>query len=607
MTAIVDPAKNDSSTPCLTTLDLSLPGHSLPLPPSLPLVISSQDRWDPDTCRVEAGPEYTGQETHRLQLVPLSLQLLETIKKPVAVLSICGPYRSGKSYFLSRLLGRPGAFQLGHSMQACTRGIWMATSVLECEEYAIVLLDTEGIDAVGASETTAMSLLTLATLLSSFLIYNSKKIPQQVDMDKMRCLSQLSSSLLTQRGQSTKGEAVKKLFPHFLWLLRDVTLQITDKSDRIISANEYLHTRMLATESGELTELGQCLHSLFPSLECQALPMPSANPKITKNMFENQEKLKPKFNEGVEGVIRRILQQISPKLAINGMSVVDGPTLVALAQGCLEAINTPGAVKGLEQGWQAIIKWELHKLAHKFVEEYRREMEESLRDNLPMEERNLKRIHAQTMRRKMQLLEEDVRRLNPLSTTSTDRDPILGQLEQTICQSSEGGKVIGGVLFQFTTRNYARSKEQCEEILREIFERSEIHKKCTEAFINSEPLDATGLLKEVQSEYRQRAVGPAAITVLENGSKSISELVGMLKMIPGPPRAIRLIGLGPDRVKLSWEPPLQNPGAVEEYEVWSKKEGKEWKKVRETKKTKILITGLKSDREYQFRVTATNT
>ena len=89
----------------------------------------------------------------------------------------------------------------------------MATSVLECEEFAIVLLDTEGIDAVGVSETAAMSLLTLATLLSSFLIYNSKKIPQQSDMNTMRCLSQLLSSLLTQRGQLIKGEAMKKFFP----------------------------------------------------------------------------------------------------------------------------------------------------------------------------------------------------------------------------------------------------------------------------------------------------------------------------------------------------------------------------------------------------------
>ena len=34
--------------------------------------------------------------------------------------------------------------------------------------------------------------------------------------------------------------------------------------------------------------------------------------------------------------------------------------------------------------------------------------------------------------------------------------------------------------------------------------------------------------------------------------------------------------------------------------------GEQWERVRETRKTKILITGLKSDTQYQFRVTATN-
>ena len=59
----------------------------------------------------------------------------------------------------------------------------------------------------------------------------------------------------------------------------------------------------------------------------------------------------------------------------------------------MDTINTPGAIPDLEQGWQAIIKWKLKELSDKLVEEYKREMEECLGDNLPMEERNLMRIH----------------------------------------------------------------------------------------------------------------------------------------------------------------------------------------------------------------------
>ena len=115
----------------------------------------------------------------RFELVEDALTLVRGIYKLLATLSICGPYRSGKSYFNSLVKNNPGAFKLGHSMQACTRGIWMATTVLECQEFATILLDTEGIDAVGASETMAMSLLTLTTLLSSFLSTTPRRSPRK--------------------------------------------------------------------------------------------------------------------------------------------------------------------------------------------------------------------------------------------------------------------------------------------------------------------------------------------------------------------------------------------------------------------------------------------
>ena len=151
----------------LAPRELTLPCGKT-LPPSIPLILSSHDNWNPLSCTLETSKQ--DPNNHSLKVVDDALKLLRTIDKPLTVLSICGPYRSGKSYFISRVLGSPGAFTLGHSMQACTRGIWMATTVLECQDYAIVLLDTEGIDAVGASETVAMSLLTLTTLLSSFLV-----------------------------------------------------------------------------------------------------------------------------------------------------------------------------------------------------------------------------------------------------------------------------------------------------------------------------------------------------------------------------------------------------------------------------------------------------
>ena len=143
-------------------------------------------------------------------LVPCdtALELLETITKPVAVLSIAGPTRTGKSYILSRLLGDPEAFELGHTARACTKGIWMSTSVLECHEYCVLLLDTEGIDSVNDQASNDAKILVSTLLLSSYFIYNSLGVPRSYDLEKMR---------LSYYAVDTIIDVSKNSLNHFAW------------------------------------------------------------------------------------------------------------------------------------------------------------------------------------------------------------------------------------------------------------------------------------------------------------------------------------------------------------------------------------------------------
>ena len=63
----------------------------------------------------------------------------------------------------------------------------MGTTALECEEFVLLLLDTEGINAIGESNSTGVvNLLVVTTLLSSCLIYNSCGVPRSTDLQKMR-------------------------------------------------------------------------------------------------------------------------------------------------------------------------------------------------------------------------------------------------------------------------------------------------------------------------------------------------------------------------------------------------------------------------------------
>ena len=161
----------------------AFPGYEQKEASSIPLVV-------PDDFKHETGStelKKINKTQQRSKLVPCTeaLELLKSIEKPVSVLIICGPARCGKSYMLSRILGRHGAFKLGHTMRAQTYGVWMGTHYLDFGDYAMILLDTEGTDAVGAKSDDDIGILLLSTLLSSCLIYNSVKVPNERDLQTM--------------------------------------------------------------------------------------------------------------------------------------------------------------------------------------------------------------------------------------------------------------------------------------------------------------------------------------------------------------------------------------------------------------------------------------
>ena len=228
-------------------------------------------------------------------------------------------------------------------------------------------------------------------------------------------------------------------------------------------------------------------------------------------------------------------------MAIDSVSLVNGSTFAALACGCVEAINTPGALPNLEQGWQAVIRLQIKEYTDKLVKEYKREMEESLRGILPLEETYLMRIHEQKLKKKKAELQQEVNRINPLNSSAVDMEPLVSQFEQEVIQlskldNSEGKEVIGGVLFQFTTQNYSKSKEHCEELFGKLVEQFKVKDKVTEAVQSSKSLHIQKEIQEIIQQYNMTAVGPAASEALEKGLVGLNQLEKTQKMIPGCPQ-----------------------------------------------------------------------
>ena len=103
-------------------------------------------------------------------------------KGPIAVVSVVGMYRTGKSYLLNRVLlnlnAEESGFGVGPTINPCTKGLWMWNKPIigkneSGDPLHILLLDTEGIGGMDEDANHDMRIFTLALLLSSYFVYNS--------------------------------------------------------------------------------------------------------------------------------------------------------------------------------------------------------------------------------------------------------------------------------------------------------------------------------------------------------------------------------------------------------------------------------------------------
>lgn len=79
---------------------------------------------------------------------------ISKIQGPIAVISVAGMYRTGKSYLLNRmLLNRSNGFGVGPTVNPCTKGLWcwgktIVGKTAEGQSINVIVIDTEGIGAL---------------------------------------------------------------------------------------------------------------------------------------------------------------------------------------------------------------------------------------------------------------------------------------------------------------------------------------------------------------------------------------------------------------------------------------------------------------------------
>lgn len=294
--------------------------------------------------------------------------------RPLAVITVVGRSRTGKSFLLNRvLLGGRSVFSVDSSVRACTKGLWL-TRVPGAEfvrtmtggdgddpGYDVIVIDTEGLDALDRDESYDMRVFTLALLISGTFIYNSLGSIDEAAVSTLASVAEVANRLKRRNGNDARAEAMLDL-PALLWVVRDFTLHIERLTgERTASAplsdDDYLEEALKVDEGAPRTaknQLRRVLHKAFPKRRCQTLVRPVDKESDLKRLQQvPDDDLRSEFRAGMRALRATLGDLLRPKRV--GEATLDGPTFLALVEEYVRVINA-GGVPQVADTWTQIAK-----------------------------------------------------------------------------------------------------------------------------------------------------------------------------------------------------------------------------------------------------------
>jgi hypothetical protein len=272
----------------------------------------------------------SGKKGSQLHLNEEALQLISLEKRHVTVVTIVGPYRSGKSYLLNRLMGRSDGFPLGSTVQAKTKGFWLWMGDFPSDKNrCLILLDVEGLaDVRKGNATHDLKLFTMALLLSSMFIYNTKGNIDSSALNGLHLATKISDQLMSSEAKNEQKNFARH-FPHFIWAVRDHHLKLILKDGgKAVTPNEYLeHCLESKTDKNEEEEekeakadiqsynkLRQTIRDFFPERDCLTFPQPVLDPEKMELLDQVEDfELNPKFKKAADEFVNFVFSNAKSK------------------------------------------------------------------------------------------------------------------------------------------------------------------------------------------------------------------------------------------------------------------------------------------------------
>mmetsp|Transcript_3676 Transcript_3676/g.9339 ORF Transcript_3676/g.9339 Transcript_3676/m.9339 type:complete len:787 (-) Transcript_3676:103-2463(-) len=279
-------------------------------------------------------------------------------QRRVSVATICGPYRTGKSYLLNLLLGRiqrgEKLFSVGNTTQACTQGLWMWGSTAGPDGSTMLYLDCEGFGSTDSDRTRDCKLMSLCMLLSSIFVLNTKGVLNEGLFNALSLVCHLAEHM------EEKGRQTSK--PALIWCLRDFILNLEDESGQPISADEYLDKALQAKplagvdaeRSRAAREVRESLIKFFDQRNCVTFVQPTIDEEKLRSLpTVPYTDLRADFRKQLETLQDKLGKDAAMRPKTVAGQVVGGAALAALLRKLVDALNSNQALNVMS-AWEQV-------------------------------------------------------------------------------------------------------------------------------------------------------------------------------------------------------------------------------------------------------------
>ena len=334
--------------------------------------------------------------------------------------------------------------------------------------------------------------------------------------------------VLRQGGE--KPDEYWKIFPPFLWLLRDVLLDIPKQDGKDVSPTEFLKNEVLCcNENSKGADVRRALTQFFPKFTCETLPLPSASNEVMKQVSTNQDKLQPLFNKGVDELIAFLKTNVKPKKVFTATgSACDGPTLATLVTVVADAVNDPESIPALDNTWKLVVESRCRSVQERLLADYsatiKARYEEASKGG-PIDEvhrpdsdcgGSVMGIHRDIWTQIMSKLHTE---LGPLLSSQVIEEctleSVTEQLEKQLVQYEwetdpriqvNVRKVVGGAIFPVIEENRKRSWKFCNQLFNDLYDPIKEQVAAGKDGYTADDLAVD--IEKLLEKYDQNSIGP---------------------------------------------------------------------------------------------------